>query len=200
MSESPGGIIGLSGTGRIAMMIGTPSESFKDPCMSPGDVLLRASIWLALSAYAGAVLIASRTEGNRDRRGFRRWWTIAWAAYMAHVLAAFHFRHDWSHAEALRHTAEETAAITGWRWGGGLWVNYAFTLAWTADVACWRIAGRSCFSRPRWLHGAWHALFLFIAFNAAVVFTSGWARLAGAGLCLVVIGAWWRRGSPGRVA
>ena len=39
-----------------------------------------------------------------------------------------------------KNSARQTAEVFGLDWGGGLYVNYAFTAAWVADVA-WRKPG-----------------------------------------------------------
>jgi len=159
--------------------------------MDTGDLLTRGSIWLALAAYAaGAMHMAWRRGEGRPLRSRRAWWTAAWAAYVVHVVAAFHFHHGWSHAEAVHATAERTEAVTGWGWGGGIWVNYAFTLLWSAEIVWWWTTGDSFFHRRRSLRAAWQGLFLFIVINASVVFVSGSARLAGAAVCLLVLAAW----------
>ena len=98
-----------------------------------------ASVWMQLRAPPG------------HRRSARLLWTIGCLAYLAHVAAAFHFEHDWSHDHAWAHTAQRTWALTGWDWGGGLWVNYAFTLLWSADAAWWWAGPRSHQARPAWI-------------------------------------------------
>lgn len=104
-------------------------------------------------------------------------WTAGCLVYLLHVAAAFHFVHDWSHDAAWVHTAQQTAAVTGWHWGGGLWINYAFTLWWPLDVAwTWR---RGLNDLPHWYVVSLHAAVGFLVFNATVVFgPAGW-RWAG---------------------
>ena len=60
--------------------------------------------------------------------------------YLGHVAAAFGVHHDWSHAAAYAYTAARTEAYFGLDWGGGLWVNYAFTVIWVAEGLWWRFA------------------------------------------------------------
>jgi len=100
-------------------------------------------------------------------------WGVGLLIYWLHVAAAFAWIHDWSHQAAWQHTAEQTARLTGWHWGGGVWINYLFGLLWAGDfaVACrYGIASLSTCYRI-----AMHAFFGFIVFNATVVFGPwGW--------------------------
>jgi hypothetical protein len=82
--------------------------------------------------------------------------------------------------------------------GGGLYVNYAFTVVSIADVLWWWQTGLDGYrGHPRWMAGVVHWFFGFMFFNAAVVFGSGFMRWIGIAsmLILVVIAAspTWRR-------
>src|SRR5262245_22142067 len=121
------------------------------------EALTRATIWLSLSAY---FVVRAHQLSARTSSAGRDWvlglWAFGCAAYVAHVVSAFQFYHHWSHENALTHTAEATAAVTGWRSGAGLYVNYAFTLAWLLDVIWWWIDPDSHTRRPRWVRWLWH--------------------------------------------
>ena len=74
----------------------------------------------------------------------RRQWTRArlvysagLAAYLVHVWCAFEFVYAWSHAVAYRETARQTLELFGVDWGGGLYLNYLFTILWCIDCAMW---------------------------------------------------------------
>lgn len=102
-------------------------------------------------------------------------WTSGCLLLCVHMLLAFHVVHDWSWDHALQHTAERTADVTGLRWGGGLYINFAFAALWTADCVLLWSAYRRQTARRR--SGTWttHALLAFIVFNATVVFgPAGW--------------------------
>lgn len=156
-----------------------------------GELLTRGAIWLALgSGLLGAV-------GDHLCRSVPRWrslarwaWTAACAAFLAHVISAFHYYHDWSHTAAYRETARRTAEIFGVNWGGGLFVNYAFTAAWIAD-AIWRWKPESYRRRPRFLVAAWHGLFLVMVLSATVIFEAGLARWIGLLLSSAFVLLWW---------
>ncbi|MEZ5401433.1 MAG: hypothetical protein R2729_17310 [Bryobacteraceae bacterium] len=143
---------------------------FYRPKMNPpGEAI---TLWTVRAAFA-CYLIAlhPRLEPRRA------WWTAGFAFFAAHVAAAFHFYHHWSHAAAWLDTQRQTAALMGGRgWGGGLWFNYVFAAVWAADVA------------RTWLGAKWgrpwrifvQVFFAFLFFNATVVFGHGAIRWTGA--------------------
>jgi hypothetical protein len=77
--------------------------------MPLGDEPIRWTVRLALLGFTIALLLRA---------------SIGCLAYLAHLAAAFHFAHGWSHAQAYEHTALRAWEVTGWRWGGGVYVNY----------------------------------------------------------------------------
>jgi len=100
-------------------------------------------------------------------------------AFLAHLASAFHFEHAWSHARALAATAAQTAEVTGVETGCGLYLNYAFALAWLADTAWRGLAKRSHENRPAWVGAALQCFMALMWFNATVVFGSPWGQLTG---------------------
>ncbi len=151
--------------------------------MGTGELLTRWTVRAALACYAisiGLMLAVVRRE--RADRPIRALWTFGCVLYLAHVAAAFQFVHAWSNAAAYRETARQTAALFGIDSGVGLWFNYAFTAAWSADVAYWWLAGIARYRRhrPAWVSVALHGFMAFMAFNATVVFARGPTRWAGA--------------------
>jgi hypothetical protein len=168
--------------------------------MGVGVLLTRVTIWLALG---GCTLSAASSwlarKGPAWQSLARSAWTAGCVAYLAHVISAFHYYHGWSHSAAYRETARRTAEAFGVSWGGGLFVNYAFTIAWIADALCWWRLG-SYQRRPWSLAMAWHILFLVMVFSATVVFGTGLVRWLGLMLCLAMAFFWWPtdwRGSGG---
>src|SRR5437867_232780 len=108
--------------------------------MSLGELLTRATVWVALTLYAtGEMVRLSARERPRWETVARWLWTGGCLAYLAHAAAAFEFFHAWSHAAAYADTARQTEAKFGLHWGGGLWFNYFFTGIWLADVLWWWI-------------------------------------------------------------
>lgn len=118
------------------------------------------------------------------------WWTAAWLGYLIHVALAFDYVHNWSHAHAFEHTREVGGV------GEGIYVNYLFTLLWTADVLWWWLAPAAYAGRSPWLDRLLHGFMLFVIFNATVVFASGFSRWGGVALLvwLALLAAWRRRG------
>ena len=162
--------------------------------MIGGEFLTRITIWLALCAYAASagMLLLAR-PGSRWLLHARAVWTIGCVFFLAHVVCAFRFFHHWSHAAAYDETARQTAAITGLRWGGGIWWNYLFAAAWLADVLWWWLAPGSFARRSPRLNAIWHGFFFFMVFNGTVVFGKGPVRWLGAIICGSLAVLWWRR-------
>ena len=151
--------------------------------MAWGEWLTRWTVRLALCLYVATV--ALRLAAPDRRRGARALWTLGCALFLAHVACAFRFYHGWSHAHAYRETARQTRELFGLDWGGGLYFNYLFALAWAADVAYWWWGGLDRYDRrARWVAAALHLFLAFMAFNGAVVFATGATRWVGAGLAV----------------
>ncbi len=113
------------------------------------------SIRVSCVLYVAALLGAGRVA-----------WIAAFVAYLAHIAAAFTFRHHWSHDAAYRAT------------GFGIWFNYAFTALWFIDIVVR--------AKPRWVTIAIHSFLAFMFFNAAVIFATGWTRWLGAAATVLV--------------
>ena len=149
-----------------------------------GEWLTKVTVWLALLGYAAgaACLLLARRNASWSRPA-RVAWTFGCAWFLAHVLCAFAFHYGWSHATAFQETARQTREVTGANVGGGVFVSYAFTLAWAADAVWWWLDEAGHRRRPRLLTYAWHGFFFFIVFNGTVVFEHGPARWLGALIC-----------------
>jgi len=141
-----------------------------------GMTVVTWSADLAVAAY-GLALAASCYRGCSHAEGLARGaWTAGLVAELSHLLAAFHFVHHWSQASAYAEIVRRTTLYTGWEWGGGLYVNYGFTLLWLADTLWWWLAPQSRRQRPFWLGLLIQGFLAFIMFNAAVVFADGPVR------------------------
>jgi hypothetical protein len=166
--------------------------------MNRGEFLTRLTIWLALCAYAtgaGTLLLA---RGRPFWLACARWaWTLGCAFFLAHVVCAFGYFHHWSHAAAYRETARQTGEMTGFHWGGGIFLNYLLAIAWLADVLWWWFAPGSFAHRPRRLAVVWHGFFFFMVFNGTVVFGMGPVRWFGALICAGLAGLCLRRRNAG---
>jgi hypothetical protein len=86
--------------------------------------------------------------------------------------------------------ASQTFEMTGIETGIGLYINYAFAGLWVADTAIWWSMSTSHEHRPRWLEGILQFVFLFMFFNATVVFGKSSVRLLGVVLCTLGTLGW----------
>jgi hypothetical protein len=86
----------------------------------------------------------------------------------------------------------QTGEMTGVHWGGGIFLNYLFTLAWIGDALWWWIAPASFARRSRIVSRTWHGFALFMVFNGAVVFAHGPVRWLGMAMCLTLVLLWLR--------
>ena len=91
------------------------------------------------------------------------------AVYLIHVACAFEFFYEWSHATAYSETARQTQALFGVKWGGGLYLNYVFTVLWTGEcVAAWAPQEWHSKTLSRARAGV-HAFLTFMVVNATAV-------------------------------
>jgi hypothetical protein len=157
-------------------------------CMLVGELLTRWLIRLALVCYAAA-LFAQLLSNNRPSilREARLAWTAGSVFLWAHLAAAFHFYHHWSHTLAFEDTARQTEELLGFAVGEGVYVNYLFAAVWTADAAYWWLAGlRRYAARPRWITLTVHAFLLFIVANATITFRTGATRWTAVAILLAL--------------
>ena len=158
--------------------------------METGEWLTRGTIWLALSLYVAAEMVVAFWFGSIVSA---RWLSaLGGLVFLLHVIGAFHFYHDWSHAVAYADTARQTAEFSGWNWGGGLFVNYLFTLVWLGELIWWWTSPTTFARRPRWIGWAVRGFFMFMIFNVAVVFAHSPMRWYGLLLCALLLVFWWR--------
>jgi hypothetical protein len=124
-------------------------------------------------------------------------WLLGWFLLVIHTGIAFGVGHDWSHAEAVRHTARASGV------GAGIWINYLVLLAWGADAVLLAWSPLRYAFRPAWVGGLVHGFLAFVAFNAAVVYAQPsrrWFTLPlFLWLCLEFVG-WLRRRADWKAA
>ena len=156
--------------------------------MNATNWIIRGTAWLAFGLYVTAEMIAGRHFPGAFRM-FRWLSSLGCAALLAHIGCAFQYRHGWSHSAAYADTARQTAALTGWNWGGGIYLNYLFALVWFAAVVrLW--SGRTPEVQRGWRLRMVRAFFLFMFLNAAVIFVHSPARWIGLALCLILVAGW----------
>ena len=161
--------------------------------MQLGDAALYGTIWLAMLLFAAGESARSFTQRGVAPPSWA-WWTFTLGLVFAliHTLLAFAIVHGWSHEDAVRATASQTAAVYGFPFGAGVYVNYLFLLTWLADAWWWRAAPRR-YVRPLSVVWTLRAFYFVIIFNAAVVFAAGLRRVFGLLLVSWMIRAWTAR-------
>jgi hypothetical protein len=142
-----------------------------------GDLLTRATIWLAMLSWTGGIVSGA---GGRARFS-RGLWTVGLLIYAFHICFAYSEFHQWSHFVAWESTARDTLEMTGMDSGVGLLVNYAFALVLAIDVFRQWQKGRR--KGAGWIDG----LVIFMIVNGAIIFGSGPVRWFGAGLIAVIL-------------
>jgi hypothetical protein len=156
-------------------------------------VIVRSTAWLAMACFVAGE-IGRRSSRTSDGR--TRWpWAVFTAGALisvAHVLAAYHWQHGWNQASVVAETARQTAAVFGWHWAGGVYVNYVFVGVWLADAVWWRF-DPALERRPVWACRSLRAFYFLVIVNAAVVFPQGTGRLGGVLLVAGLAWAWTRR-------
>ena len=152
--------------------------------MSPGEQFALWTVRFSMLCYTAA--LALRLRGSSYNAP--RWcWTSGVVLLAVHIVAAMGVYHHWSHDEALAHTAQRTAELTGWNWGGGIYFNYAFLALWAADALWWWAKPSSYLHRPRWIELLIQGYLAFIAINATIVFAAGAVRWTSAAILLVLV-------------
>jgi hypothetical protein len=137
---------------------------------------VRTTVLAATAAWAIGEALMRFPGLNRLARAI---WTSALVLMLVHVALAFQLVYGWNHDVAVDATTRQTAAVVGWAWRGGIFINYVFLALWGADAAWWWIAPASRASRSIRLEAARTALFLFMFVNGAVVFAAGIGRVVG---------------------
>ncbi len=140
----------------------------------------RVTIWIAVACYAlgtRGLLLRRTTEEPK----WLRWeWSAGAGLLWLHALLAFGAFYQWSFAIAYAETARQTAELTGWQSGAGLYANFLFGLAWTADAVYLWLKGWQRYGQRRpWITAVVHGYLGFIVFNGTVVFASGPVRWFG---------------------
>jgi hypothetical protein len=138
---------------------------------------VRLGAILATVGWAAAEILMRRSPAS-DRLA-RACSTAGLALAVAHVVLAFGLVYGWDHEAAIAGTAQQTAAVLGWGWRGGIFVNYLFLALWLADVCWWWADASAHRSRSPRAELVRLSLFTFMFVNAAIVFAPMPGRLVG---------------------
>jgi len=155
-------------------------------------LLTHATAGVAFLGYVIALTLRLTVNRPRMNAG-RSWWTAGCLMLFVHVACAFQFVHHWSHRTAYEATARQTAAVTGFDSGSGVYVNYAVMAAWLCDVLWWWLAPSRHESRSRTAEWLLQGFLAFVWFNAIVVFGHGATRWLGSTAWLLLVVLWLRR-------
>lgn len=162
--------------------------------MDAGDLLTRWTVRLSMVLYVLALALRWNGRGDTGRlAAARRAWIGGCLLFLGHVIFAFACFHHWSHAAAFEETARRTEEMFGFFWGGGLYLNYAFTSVWLIDAAWWWLWPATFQRRGQLVEWLVQGYMGFMAFNGAVVFAAWPVRIAGLVGCVVLLAAWTRR-------
>jgi hypothetical protein len=159
--------------------------------MTAGELLVRTTAWLAFAAYVGGTVAGLRHPSGRT---FRLVWLAGAVFLLVHLLAAFHFKHGWSHATAYADTARQTREVTGLDWGGGVYLNYLLVIVWLADATSRVRTNPIVLSLV--LRRVLTVFYAFMWFNAAVVFVRNPMRWVGAAAFVLLAVFAWRCSRP----
>ena len=155
------------------------------------DLAVRGTAWLAMASYFVGALLLLKTPGSTPRfRGLRWVWAAGCEFYLWHMLAAFHFVHDWSHAEAMQHINEHAIAMTGQSAPLGIWLNYAFLAVWAFDAGWLFFSPNDYLQRAKWISRAIHGFLLFMVINGAIIFAPPAVRWPSVVALSVLAWAW----------
>ena len=153
------------------------------------ETLIAFSIWLSMGGYFGSLLILIISSATHAGTLAKWSYCIGCAAFLVHVISAFHHSYQWSHQNAWLQTAIETEELTGHRSGHGIYLNYAFAAVWILDSVSWLRRGSATIHRHRSFGIALHSFFLFMIINGGIVFADGFSRHLTSMLLLSLIAA-----------
>lgn len=120
------------------------------------------------------------------------WITGAFCS-LIHAVATMGLIHQWSHQAAVVDTAERTESMLGISVGVGIYFNYLFVALWLLDAG-WLVFFRESYGlRSKWIRRVIYGYLLFIGFNGAVVFVTGWFRWFSGLLFAMLFLVWLRK-------
>ena len=141
-------------------------------------------------AVFGAIAGSLMAWAAGELRHSRALWTVGALLAAVHSAAAFAVFYEWSHDRAVAATAQQTAAVTGLAWGGGVFFNYAFLAIWLGDAMWWWVSPTSYETRDRAIDFIVRGFLFFMFLNGAIVFADGGMRVLGTFAVAAVSVSW----------
>lgn len=138
-----------------------------------GEWLTKFTIWLVIACY-GLIVATAGAKGMQFRSSRSIAWWLGALAFAVHVVLAFTVFYGWSWAVAWQLTAEQAEEFSGVRAGWGLWMNFAFGIAWIA--LAWREL-RSGSPRRSWIDHSLHVFVFFMVVMGGIAFAPWPARV-----------------------
>jgi hypothetical protein len=151
-----------------------------------GEWFTKATIYIALVCLAIRIycVLTNRVGSERFARQVNTWGCLF---FCLHVLCAFAFFHNWSHASAFEVTAKRTDEMLGIRFGEGIYFSYVFLILWILESLWHWLSVLSYAQRPRFITWSIWLYLAFIAFNGAVIFEAGITRWLGVPVSLYLV-------------
>lgn len=148
------------------------------------ELLVRGTAWLSFVFYCSSILMQLQ---GKAWTWVRLLWSFAALVFAIHVALAFQLVHLWSHDAAWQATEEQGGV------GEGVYLNYLVLAIWLMDVGWWWIKPQQYLHRSRWISVTINVFFLFMWFNAAVIFAKGPMRWLGVAGFVILAWAWLRQ-------
>jgi len=155
-----------------------------------GVCLTKGLIWGAFPFYLLGWVTGAKAGADAGRlRRARRWLTVGFVFYLLHLLMGFQNFFGWSHEAAYEVMALQTYDLFEVRSGAAIYLNYFFTVLWTAEVLWAWTRFERWRQRPRWISRLVHAFMLLVWLCGMIAFASGPVRWYSAILLGVAV-AW----------
>ncbi|XZE42700.1 hypothetical protein SH467x_002231 [Pirellulaceae bacterium SH467] len=167
---------------RIGSWLLAVAPAAETPWQFASLLAIRASLALFV-----AVLASEAIGRKRSAQPVAAIWLLGAELAVWHSMGALLTFHNGSQEQAFQSTAAQTQDLLGIAFGAGLYVNYAFLAVWTFDAVLAAFASERHRRLPPLYHGLSLGFLCFIAFNATVVFKSGWLRWFGIGATIVLL-------------
>lgn len=133
-----------------------------------GDLVINWTARLFVACYISRLILDTADTRDWSLRAGRYLWTCGCLVFLAHIVAAFHWKHHWSHSEAHTHVLNRTAEMTGVQTGVGIYVNYLFATLWCLGTVAWWTSLN--WPKHRIAYWSIQAVFAFLMFQATAVF------------------------------